>query len=127
VDSSVDASLDAPLDGPLDATRDACTVDANLATVVLPDTALGGDASVDTCLACARASCPSYVATCDTECSCMSAVLGLFACRATGESLTNCSVSLLGMGNAFALGECVISLCEGACGTRNVSGQDGGD
>ncbi len=122
-DTGGDASREAGSDAP----TEACAVDADLATISLPDAGLGDDASIATCLACARSSCPSYVAACDTDCTCVTALVGLFECRASGQSLTDCSVSLLGMGNAFALGECTISLCGGACGGSNVFGQDAGD
>jgi len=129
VDAASEGGADAGLDPPRDSSRDACVSDADLATLSI-DAALPDDASVTTCLECARTRCTSYVTTCDTDCACNAATLGFLTCTIGGQSLTSCAAGLLGEGNAFALGECMISLCQVPCGGGGevaAGSGDGGD
>ena len=57
-------------------------------------------------------------------------LLGFLTCTIGGQSLTSCAAGLLGEGNAFALGECMISLCQVPCGGGGevaAGSGDGGD
>jgi hypothetical protein len=103
----------------------ACAIEASIETINIPDASLGTDASVGTCLGCAKANCGMQEMTCDMDCSCKEALSNVLMCIAAKTSpILTCAEMAATNTNALSLGECLIANCEPSCG---VSGKlDGG-
>jgi len=113
--------------GPEDAGADvACAVPINLETIVLPDAALPDDASVGTCLPCARTNCAAEVTACDDDCACKTTLVSFFTCATQGMPLEGCATGVLGEPNALKLGSCIFGLCVDECGLEGAVKKDAG-
>jgi hypothetical protein len=87
--------------GTMDAAPEACAVDANLASLMVPDASIGdAGATTSGCLSCIQANCSSGVTACSADCACDTAVVGLLGCVASGESVVTCGEPLLTGGDA---------------------------
>jgi hypothetical protein len=130
-DAGKDATSTPPsVDGSPDAEGDACAITLSLSTLAPADASIAGDASVGTCLPCARTACASAVATCDDDCACKSALVAFFTCAIAKKPLASCAGDVLGESNALALGACILGMCSAECGTggfgKDASSGDSG-
>ncbi len=130
--TAVDAAPDVAKDSaPVDTGPEACAVDADLATLPVPDASLGDSgATAPECVACVKTMCPALLPKCQASCACVTAFVSFEQCIATGESLITCATSDLLNGNA-GLGEsdlipCALG-CETPCGVTNPTPDGGGD
>ena len=121
--SKADAGVDAPIDAP----PEACAVDADLATASFPDAAIGGDASVGTCITCARTNCGSQIMSCDMDCSCKTTLGTFFGCVGGGMTPQKCAGPVLQNQAAQSLGLCVYSSCQNECGLAGMFKDGGSD
>src|SRR5580692_7442886 len=95
----------------MDTAMPACPIEASLETLNLPDATIpGGDASVGSCLGCAKQNCESAEMACDMDCACKEALEGLVACIGGPASMVEqCALAAVGTNpNAFTLGECIL-------------------
>jgi hypothetical protein len=133
--------------GSMDAGPEACAVDANMASLMVPDASLGdAGATTSGCLTCIQTNCSSGVTACSADCACDTAVVGLLGCVASGASLVTCGTPLLTGGDPTetALLSCLAGPAFGGsgpgclteCGYAGMGdggkkegggGQDGGD
>jgi hypothetical protein len=156
--SPQDASTDATYDAAVEAAKEAaaetgpeaapvCVPDADITHLTIPDASLGDSgASTDGCYSCIQTSCGSQLASCNTDCTCNSAVQGFLECVASGTSPVTCATSHLAgggtvglpliacvAGSAFPGGSgpgclhaCGVSLPEGGLGDGGGGGDAGG-
>jgi hypothetical protein len=113
-------------DTAMDTTPLACSVDASLNMLNVPDASLGADASVGLCLGCATANCMTQETACNADCMCKVVIVDLVACLASGMSVTTCAAPAFTEPNALALGECLLGSCTGACGVGGLLKDGGG-
>jgi hypothetical protein len=109
----------------MDTAMPACPIEASIENLDVPDAAIpGGDASVGTCLACAKLNCAAQEMQCDMDCACKEALEGLFKCIGGPPSMAEqCALGAIGTEpNAFALGECIVDNCVAACGLADLIG-----
>jgi hypothetical protein len=87
----------------------ACMIDANIATLMVPDADIGdAGATLPGCYACIQSTCSMQLNTCNADCTCNVAVQTFAQCVASGTSLMICGTMLAGGGtNALNLLSCV--------------------
>jgi hypothetical protein len=127
--TAMDAAPDvAKMDtGVVETGPEACAVDADLATLPVPDASIGDSgATAAECVSCVKVACPTLIATCQMSCECVTAFVDFEQCIGTGQALFGCATSTLG---GAGIGEtqlaCALS-CEDECGVGG-GGPDGGD
>jgi hypothetical protein len=121
-----EAGRDVAIDSIADSPSEACEVDADLETIMIPDAAIGSS-TIGLCLACAKASCSSEIAACDADCACKEALVTVLACVAGGTSFLTCAASAASEMNAEELGLCIYSACPVSCGIKTATPEGGMD
>jgi hypothetical protein len=132
--TAMDAAPDtAKLDtGIVETGPEACSVDADLATLPVPDAALGDSgATAPECVSCVKSACPGLLPKCQMTCDCVTAFVSFEACVGMGTSVTTCATTILlnsDTGLMLQDVECALG-CEASCGiaTPTTDGGDGGD
>jgi hypothetical protein len=126
-------------DSAVDGGMEACVPDADLATVMLPDAAIGdSSATVPECFACIATQCPTELAACSGDCTCSAVAQTFIACISSGMPAYTCGAALLGNAGAdpaaTALANCVGGPITGAdagpgclaqCGIGGGGGEGG--
>lgn len=136
-DATADVTLDtAPpkQDSAPDVTDAAkvCTVDADLNNINVPDAALGDAGATVSCLiTCGKSACSTELSACNADCDCKGALLSVFDCMKTGQSLQACALAASGQldpntqQTLQTLGFCIYGACGNQCGLTQQTG-DGG-
>jgi len=109
---------------PEDAPSEACAVDANLSTLMVPDASIGDSgATTSECLACIQSSCSSEVTACNADCTCKTDIVSFIGCVATGMAAQTCGLPLVtgGNGPATALLTCLAGPAFGGTGPGCLS------
>jgi hypothetical protein len=122
-DAGHDAGFDA---GIVDAPAEACGLDANLETIVLPDASIG-TSSIGACLACTKASCNTQLEACNGDCACKEALVTVIECVAAGGAFLTCAEPVASEMNAENLALCVYAGCPVACGITAATPEGGAD
>jgi hypothetical protein len=117
---------------PMEAGPEACAVDANLSTLMVPDASiLDGGINLPECVSCMQMKCASQITACNADCACVTAVVdGLPCIQMYGLSLTMCGQYFTQDPAAQALGLCTAQGCFTQCGLNNVlpeAGPEGGE
>jgi hypothetical protein len=101
----------------------SCALDANIATLSIPDAAIGDTgASTGGCLSCIQSRCGAEVAACDSDCTCKADVVAFLACVALGGSVTTCGLPLVsGSSAGFPLAQCAGGSALGGAGAGCVT------
>ena len=133
LDATPDVAHDSAIvDAPPEA--EACAVDADLATLSVPDASLGDSgATAPECVSCVKTACPTLIGKCQMSCGCVTAFVDFEQCIGTGMALIGCATStLLGANTGIMESDLACALsCETECGVGGGgpgdSGTDGGD
>ncbi len=137
VDSGADVTaMDAAPDtakadtGIVDSGPEACAVDADLATLPVPDASLNdAGATAAGCVACVNQMCPTLLSKCQMSCGCVTAFVQFETCIGQpGAMLLTCASPLLTGDTGLMTGDVTCALgCEPACGAATTPPTDGGD
>jgi hypothetical protein len=135
-----DVSEAAAVDVVVQDTAPACSIDANITSLNIPDAQIGdSSASTDGCYSCIQTTCPSQLSACNADCTCNNDVGTLLTCIGSGTSVITCGTPIISGGASDTAGLLLISCvagsafpggsgpgCLAACGYSVATGPEGG-
>jgi hypothetical protein len=123
-DSPSEAAKEAAAEtGPADAGPDACTVDADLSTLQVPDASIGDSgATTAECYSCIETTCSTQLTACNGDCTCKTDIVQFIACVGGGGQILTCGAPLVG-GDPAAL---ALLVCTGGSAAAQLGGSGPG-
>ena len=122
-EAAKEAAPEAAPEAAAEAESDACTPDADITKLMVPDAAFGdAGATAATCLSCFETACPQIIAACNANCTCVSGFETFGQCLGQGKSLITCGSAFAGNSGGIVTNPLMQLACAIGCATPSICG-----